>query len=112
MKYTSGVFVVSTSEEVKVNLVNTDTIARNFRVVIWQILNNTPRTVLLDSGTTQLAAEQGFHVDLLPLSTATDVEVDITVDSDKVVPTLSVLPTGNGLPRYWQAPAQFKRLGE
>lgn len=110
MKYSSGVFVVTSSEDVKVGLYNNDTIARNFRVVFYSVLNNTPLTILQDSGTVNLAAQEGFHEDLSGLSGSTDVLVEISVDSNQIVPVLAVIPSATGLPRYWQAPSDFKKF--
>ena len=111
--FESGLTGVDTGEIVGEWLENIDTVAHNFRVVIRQVPANSTPIVVSDSGILSIAAGQGTHWDYALPSDApgNDYDLEIDVDSHKMVPTMSVIPSaGGGVLRYWQAPSDFMRF--
>jgi hypothetical protein len=107
MKYRSGVFFVAAGENIKTDIQNPDGVAHNFRVVVRSM---SPVTIVLDSGTLNLLSDQYTHQDYSP-GGGSDFSVEVIVDSDKLIPTVSVV-LASGIPRLVLAGSQFRKSEE
>lgn len=111
IRYESGLFWATASDGIAGYVVNYDSSSHNYRVIISYYNGGTTPTTLVDTGTTSVAggatrAVGGYTV---PGGVTDNFLVEITVDSDRVVPTISVA-NGANPPRYWQTGSQMMRF--
>lgn len=112
--YESGVFWGQQSDDVTGLVENIDTVAHNYRIVISEYPSGPTPTVVLDTGVQSLAGGQAiFHADyVVTIGSPADFTVEITTDSEKIVPSVLIIPQGTGPipPRFWQSGSQLMKF--
>jgi hypothetical protein len=116
IRYQRGMFILLTDDFLKINLANLDSSSHTYRVIVYGTVGGSSLSSISDSGSLTVSAGSGTHYDYPVTSGGNDYSVEITVDSDKVVPSASIFSgcTGGSCPsegpRFWLGPGQFAKF--
>jgi len=97
VRYETGLLWAQQYEAIVGEIVNYDSISHNYRIAIYQQLISTP---IFDSGTLPVAGggtmTNGAYT--VPANNVSNFLVEITVDSEKMVPSVSIGVPGSCFP--------------